>query len=113
MQFTAARRAPFYGWFIVGTTFFMSFRAMGSRNGFGLFFKPWQDTFGWSVGTISAVAAFGTVINGISQPVMGRLYDRFGARRVILGSLLLFGVGTVALAFINSIWTLLLVYGFV
>lgn len=105
--------APFYGWFIVGTTFFMSFLAVGSRNGFGLFFKPWQDSFGWSVGTISTVAAIGTVVNGVSQPILGRLYDRFGARKVILLSLLLFGFGTIALSFLNSIWMLLIVYGFV
>jgi MFS family permease len=113
MRETLGRQAPFYGWFIVGTTFFISFLAVGSRNGFGLCFKPWQDTFGWSVGSISAVAAIGTVVNAISQPVVGRLYDRLGARKVILGSLLLFGAGTVALSLINSIWLLLLIYGFV
>lgn len=106
-------RATFYGWFIVGTTFLMSFLAVGSRNGFGLFFKPWQESFGWSVGTISAIAAVGTVVNGVSQPILGRLYDRFGARKVILVSLLLFGLGTVALSLLNSIWMLLFVYGFV
>jgi MFS family permease len=109
----AAGSGPFYGWFIVGATFFMSFLAIGSRNGFGLFFEPWRDTFGWSVGTISAVAAIGTVVNGVSQPVLGRLYDRFGARRVILACLFVFGLGTVALAAVNSIWLLLVLYGFV
>jgi MFS family permease len=109
----AAAGGLFYGWFIVGATFFMSFLAIGSRNGFGLFFRPWQDTFGWSVGTISAVAAIGTVVNGVSQPVLGRMYDRFGARRVILVCLFVFGIGTVALAAVNSMWLLLVLYGFV
>ncbi|MBI4219777.1 MAG: MFS transporter [Chloroflexi bacterium] len=113
MKAFRSRNAPFYGWIIVGTTFFMSFLGVGSRNGFGLFFKPWQEEFGWSVSTISAVAAIGTVVNGLTQPLIGRLYDRFGGRKVILASLTVFGLGTVGLSLVNSIWLLLLIYGLV
>lgn len=108
-----ARTPFFYGWFIVGTTFFMAFLAVGTRNGFGLFFKPWKEEFGWSVSDISAVAAVGTVVNGLTQPFLGRLYDRFGAKPVILASLAVLGAGTVVLSFVNTLWQVYLVYAVV
>jgi MFS family permease len=91
----------------------MAFLAVGTRNGFGLFFKPWKEDFGWSVSEISLVAAVGTVINGVTQPFLGKLYDRFGARPVILVSLTTLGVGTVALSFINELWQLFVIYAIV
>lgn len=109
----AASKAIYYGWFIVATTFFMSFLAVGSRQGFGLFFAPWKEEFGWSVGAISAVAAVGTVVNGLSQPLIGRLYDRFGGKPVILASLAVYGTGTLLLGLVNEIWQLVVIYSFV
>jgi MFS family permease len=109
----ALRKPVFYGWFIVGTTFFMAFLAVGTRQGFTLFYSPWQDEFSWSVSEISLVASIGTVLNGLSQPFMGRLYDRFGAKPVILASLTVLGAGTVILSFVNEYWQLFLLYSIV
>ncbi|MSQ09285.1 MAG: MFS transporter [Dehalococcoidia bacterium] len=113
MTTASLRRGIFYGWFIVGTTFFMAFLAVGTRNGFGLFFKPWQEEFGWSVSQISLVAAIGTVVNGVTQPFLGKLYDRFGAKPIILVSLTALGAGTIVLSFVNQLWQLYVVYALV
>ncbi len=111
---TRGRRDPiFYGWFIVATTFFMSFLAVGSRNGFSLFFAPWKDDFGWTVGEISVVAAIGTLVNAVTTPLLGNMYDRIGAKKVIVASLVAFGLGTVALSLVGSLWMLTLFYGIV
>ena len=113
MTIQRAAKPIFYGWFIVGTTFFMSFLAVGSRNGFSLFFAPWKDEFGWTVSDLSLVAAIGTVTNALTTPLLGNLYDRVGGKRVITVSLIVFGLGTVALSQANSLWQLTIIYGIV
>ena len=48
------------------------------------------------------------------QPALDRpIYDRYGGRRVISASLLILGSCTVLLSQVNSLWLLILVYGFI
>src|SRR5262249_28327851 len=63
--------------------------------------------------TISLVAALGTLISGLSQPLLGRLFDQFGGRRVILVSLGLFGVATLFCALTFHLVFFLVVFGLV
>jgi MFS family permease len=91
----------------------MSFLAVGSRNGFSLFFAPWKEDFDWTVSQLSVVAAIGTVTNALTTPLLGNMYDRFGGKRVIIMSLVIFGMGTVALSQVNAFWQLMIIYGFV
>lgn len=107
------RNGIFYGWFIVAAGFFALFVSTGARNGFGVFIIPMSDDFGWSRGQISAAIAIGWLMNGISQPFLGRLYDRLGGRTVISISLLVLGASTMLLSQTNNLWFLILIYGFV
>jgi MFS family permease len=84
----------YYGWLIVATTFWMAIFTGGGRTGFGVFVLPMSEELRWSRGTISLAAALGALISGVSQPFVGRLYDRRGGRRLILVCLLLSGLGT-------------------
>ncbi len=101
----------FYGWLVVAASFFISFLTVGGRNGFGLFVIPMSDEFGWSRGAISLAASIGFLINGVSQPFMGRIYDRIGARKLILASLVVIGLSNLLLAATNHIIFLILVFG--
>ena len=103
----------FYGWYILAASFFTLFLATGSRNGFGVFIIPMTDDLGWSRGALSSAIAVGWFINGVSQPFIGRLYDRYGGRSVISVSLLILGSSTVLLSQVNSLWFLILIYGFI
>ena len=103
----------FYGWFILAVSFFVLFVSTGARNGVGVFVIPMSDDFGWSRTSISLAIAIGYLANGISQPFVGNLYDRFGGRKVISVSLLVLGLSTMLLGRTNSIWFLILVYGVV
>ena len=105
-----SRSGIYYGWFVLSTCFFAMFVAAGGRNGFGVFIIDMTDEFGWSRGTISLAIAVGWLINGASQPFLGRLCDRFGGRRTISISLVVLGVCTMLLSQTNSIWFLILVY---
>ena len=104
-----ARRAAgnpiFYGWFIVAAGFFSLFVSMGARNGFGVFVVPMTDDLDWTRTEISAAIAVGILVNGLSQPFLGRLYDKYGGRIVISLSLLVLGVMTMLLAFTSNFGT--------
>src|SRR5262245_53005701 len=101
----------YYGWWIVATTFCMALISMGARSGFGVFVLPMSAEFGWNRGTISLAASVGALVSGLSQPFLGRLYDRLGGRQLILASLVVSGVGTMLLALTTHILFLILLFG--
>ncbi len=124
MTESARRNGVFYGWFILAAAFFAMFVSTGARNGFGVFIIPMSEELDWSRGTISSAIAVGWLVNGFSQPFLGRIYDRFGGRIVISLSLLVVGACTMLLSQVNDIsvlgifvidrlWFLVGVYGFV
>ena len=103
----------FYGWYIVAAMFFATFVGVGTRQGFGVFVKAWEDDFGTSVGLISVAAGIGWVVNGILQPVFGRLTDTYGGRRVMIISIAALGLSTIAVGLVPNVYFLIAVYGFV
>ncbi|HXH08320.1 MAG TPA: MFS transporter [Alphaproteobacteria bacterium] len=111
MPKTSAGRTIFYGWFIVATTFMIAALTTGPRNGLGVFVVPMSTDFGWSRSTVSLAAAMGFLVNGLSQPFLGRLFDRFGGRKVIMASLATFGVGTILLSLTFHIIFFILLFG--
>ena len=111
MSTASSRPVIFYGWVIVATTFLIALVTVGGRSAFGVFVVPMTEEFGWSRSTISLAAALGFLVNGLSQPFVGRLFDILGGRKVILASLATFGVTTVFLAATFHILFLILVFG--
>ncbi len=103
-------KGTFYGWYVVGAMFFMFMLSVGGRQGFGLFFDAWRDQFGISISFLSAIAAAGWVINGLAQPVVGGLTDRFGGKVVMVVSTLVLGLGAIALSMAPNVWVLAAVY---
>jgi MFS family permease len=91
----------------------MALVTMGARSGFGVFVMPMSADFGWNRGTISLAAAIGALVSGLSQPFLGRLYDRMGGRKLILASLVVSSVCTMLLALTTHILFLILLYGVV
>lgn len=113
MQKTSSRPIIYYGWFIVAATFVIAFVTAGARNAFGVFVVPMSNDFGWNRTTISLAAAIGNLVNGFSQPLVGRLYDRFGGRKVILVSLATLGGGTILLFTTFDIVFFILIFGLI
>lgn len=110
MSRAANDRGVFYGWYVVGAVFFMVFVSAGFRQSYGVFVPSWTEHFGVSVSTISVVAAAGLVINGVSQPIVGSLADRYGPRIVMGISVLVLGLSIIAMALSTSIWILAFFY---
>lgn len=98
MTLRAARPPIFYGWYILAAGFFALFVSVGARNGFGVFVVPMESDLSWTRSEISFAIAIGVLVNGLSQPFLGRIYDRYGARIVISLSLLTLGLATMLLA---------------
>ena len=113
MNAAKASAGLYYGWIIVGGSFFISFLTVGGRNGFGVFVIPMSEEFSWDRGTISLAASIGFLLNGLSQPFIGRLYDRIGGRKLILVSLVVIGISNLMLAATNHIVFLIIVFGVV
>ena len=84
---------------------------MGSRQGFGAFIPPMQEAFDWDFSTISIAATVGMLLNGLFQPFVGRLLDRFGSRIVILSGLVILGTSTLLLFMTPNIVYLVLMFG--
>jgi MFS family permease len=102
-----------YGWWIVFVA------AVGLSMGygpivtftFGIFFKLLNQEFGWSRGDISQAFSISLFVMSLVFPFVGRLVDRFGARKVIIPSILLFGLGLMSLSLLSAnIWQLYAVY---
>lgn len=110
-QPAAARRPVFFGWYVCAAAVFIGFVAIGARNGFGVFVEPMSDAFGWNRLTISIAAALGILLNGLSQPFMGQIFDRTGGRKLILISLVALAVCTLALAATMHILFLIFFFG--
>jgi len=108
---TTDRRPIFYGWYIVAVTFVIAMVTVGSRNAFGVFVVPMSAEFGWSRASISLAASVGSLVNGLSQPFLGRLFDAYGGRRVILASLALVGAGTILLSVSFNLVSFVFLFG--
>jgi MFS family permease len=79
------------GWRVVAGSSLAVFFAAAPFNTFAVFLKPVSEEFSWSRETASS--AFGVLALGaaVSAPVLGRLLDWLGARRIILTCLAVSG----------------------
>ena len=103
LQYLTGDRRIFYGYFVVAVSMYALFVSMGARNGLGVFINPMEADGIWQNRTaISAVIGLGTLVNALTQPFLGSMYDKYGGRAVISASLLLLGVSTITLALTDS-----------
>ncbi len=103
----------YYGWYVTATAMFIAAVTLGSRSAFGVFVIPMSEAFDWSRTTISVAAGIGVLVNGLSQPLLGHLFDRYDSRKVILISLLMVGLGTAGLSLTFHYLFLVFLFSFV
>lgn len=103
----------FYGWWIVLVA------AIGLSVGygpivtftFGVFFKPLSQEFGWNRAQVSLAFSLSLLVMSVGFPLVGRVVDRLGARKVIVPSVVLFGMGLMSFALLSSrLWLLYAIY---
>jgi MFS family permease len=77
--------------------------AMGTRNAFsGLWLQPMSDAKGWGREVFSFAVALQNLVWGASQPFVGLLADKRGARGVLIAGGVLYAVGLIGCAFAPS-----------
>ncbi|MGH8180718.1 MAG: MFS transporter [Steroidobacteraceae bacterium] len=85
----------FYGWVVVAAAFAITFAGFGSAYTFSAFVDPLQREFGASRGQVSLVFSLaGFLYFGIGA-ITGPLADRWGARRIATGGMILVGLGMI------------------
>ena len=114
MQTTRKTKKPiYYGWYVVVASGFVAFVTTGARSSFGIFIIPLENEFGWSRFMLSLAVGTGFLVNGVTQPFIGRLFDRYNARTVILTGLVVAGLATISLSFTFNFLFLFFVFGIV
>lgn len=97
------------GWRVVLAAHFGVMVSFGSLLvfTFGIFLKPLGAEFGWSREEISRAFAIGAMTVAVASPFLGRLLDRYGARRIVLPCMLVFGIAFSSLALLTpNLWHL-------
>ena len=106
-------RKIYYGWIVVGVTFLMLLLAAGVRSTPGVLIVPLEEEFHWSRATISFAIALNLLLYGIVGPFAAAMMERFGLRRVMLGSLTTIVIGVGLTTFMRESWQLILLWGVV
>ncbi|HEY2820281.1 MAG TPA: MFS transporter [Candidatus Acidoferrum sp.] len=94
----------YFGWRVVLAA------CLGVMGGFGslfvytfsVFVKPLGAEFGWNREAVSLGFAIAAMTVGISSPLIGRLLDRLGPRRIILPCMTVFGCGIASFSLLHS-----------
>lgn len=82
------RKFPFfYGWIVVAiATLGVVFSIPGQTMGFSVFTDILIEKLGLTRVQLSTAYCIGTVLSGLTLPWLGRVFDRFGARKMVVGS---------------------------
>ena len=100
---TEVRTRIYQGWLVVAAAFCGVMVSFGSLLvfTFGIFVKPLSNEFGWSRESISTAFGVAAMTVAVCSPVLGRLLDRYGARRVVLSCMAVFGLAFASLSFLT------------
>lgn len=101
----------YYGWFILSLCFLTTLTSAGVRSSPTVLIHPLEAEFGWSRTLIASAISMNLLLFGIAAPVAGFLIDRFGPRKVMMGSLTLLIVGVSGTVAMTTFWQFFLVWG--
>jgi MFS family permease len=98
-----AAKAWHEGWGVVAAAFFgvMIGYSVLIPYTFGLFLKPLSGSFGWKRDRISIALGCAAVTAALCSPLIGRLLDRYGPKRIILPCIAVFGLGFASLSLLT------------
>jgi MFS family permease len=102
-------RSPvFYGWVMVlVSSLVIFFSGPGQTYSVSVFIDSYINEYGWSRSVVSSMYSIGTFCAGMLMGFVGRLFDRFGHRRMTSVIALVFGVACVWMSLVTSVPMLL------
>src|SRR3954468_9293359 len=91
------------GWRVVAAAYFGVMVSFGSLVvfSFSTFLKPLSTSFGWSRESVSASFGLAALTVALCSPLLGRLLDRYGPRRIILPCMTIFGLSFASLGLLT------------
>ena len=107
------RERPFgYGWIIVGLGFVTLALSYGTWYSSSVFFVALLKEFGWSRSVGAGAFSLFMILHHLVGPVVGRMVDRFGPRRVMLLGCFMSCLGLFLSSLIQTPWQYYLSFGF-
>ena len=94
----------FYGWRVLAAATIglaLGYSAIGVVS-FGLFVIPLSQAFGWGRGEISFASLVMNITVVLFSPALGFIIDRFGVRRILLPSIVLFASAIASLSLLKG-----------
>jgi MFS family permease len=101
----------FYGWVVLAAAFVIITMSIGTLFTLGVFFRPIEESMGWSRSGIGAIGLFNWIVMGAGGVVSGFVSDRLGTRRVVMVGAVLLGLGLVLSSYVQEIWQLYVTFG--
>lgn len=100
-----------YAFVVAACVFLALLAAAGLRSAPGVLMLPLERAFGWDRATVSAAAAVGIFLYGLTGPFAASLMQSFGVRRTVSLALLLMAVSTGLSSFMSQPWQYVATWG--
>ena len=94
----------FFGWYIVFAA--AAINAYGAGvwfYGFPIFFKALRDEFGWSTAAGALVISLSRLEGGLEGPIVGKLVDKYGPRKLAVIGAVIAGTGFFAMSQVQEV----------
>src|SRR5213076_3563547 len=89
---------------VLALCFALSVLGRGLGESFTVFLKPISENFGWDRAEVVSVYSLTALAGGLTAPVVGRLFDRYGPRSVYSLGLLLLGGAFLVASQAKALW---------
>lgn len=99
-------------WLVLMGAFVLIALGSGLNMSFGVYLKPLLEAFDWSRSETSLAYSINMLVMGLFAFVAGALSDRFGARAIVLGGSIIYGMSLLLTSQVQNLWQLYLFYGF-
>ncbi len=97
----------FYGWIMVALAgFTLYFSGPGQTYSVSVFIDSYINEFGWSRSTVSGMYSMGTLVAGMLMGIIGKLFDKYGHRKMGTAVALAFGVACLFMSTVSTVSTL-------
>jgi MFS family permease len=89
---------------VLALCFTLALLGRGLGESFTVFLKPISENFGWDRAQVVSVYSLTWLAGGLTAPVVGRLFDRYGPRTVYSLGLLLLGGAFLVASQAQALW---------
>ena len=100
----------YYGWVVLVLLFVISVIILGIHFSFGVFFKSFQEDFGWSRASTSGVYSAYLLLSAIFAIITGWALDRYGSRVVFSVMGIFTALGLLLTSQVSLPWQLFVTY---